>query len=311
MPDIYIYNTPVPVGKAVSIKIPIARLPSHTLIELPVYVFRGKADGPGLLLTAGIHGDEINGIEIVRRLINENYLMPDMGTVIAIPLVNVYGFIFNSRNLPDGKDLNRCFPGSANGSLANRMAHILMTEILPHVQHGVDFHTGGDRIANFPQIRCNLDHAKNKELASAFGAPFIVNTELIDKSFRKEALKAGKSILVFEGGESLRLDEHAIAEGKAGVRRIMHYLKMRDQEEKKQIPITIKSTTWMRTKDSGIFNPFVISGSKVVKNQPLATITDPYGESQVIIKSSYDGYIIGLNNMPVVNSGDALIHVGK
>ncbi|MDJ1468620.1 succinylglutamate desuccinylase/aspartoacylase family protein [Cytophagaceae bacterium YF14B1] len=311
MSDIYIYNTPVPVGKAVSIKIPIARLPSHTLIDLPVYVFRGKTDGPGLLLTAGIHGDEINGIEIVRRLINENYLMPDMGTVIAIPLVNVYGFIFNSRNLPDGKDLNRCFPGSANGSLANRMAHILMTEILPHVHHGVDFHTGGDRIANFPQIRCNLDHAKNKELASAFGAPFIVNTELIDKSFRKEALKTGKSILVFEGGESLRLDEHAIAEGKAGVRRIMHYLKMRDQEEKKQIPITIKSTTWMRTKDSGIFNPFVISGSKVVKNQPLATITDPYGESQVTIKSPYDGYIIGLNNMPVVNSGDALIHVGK
>ncbi len=311
MAELQIYNTFIPVGKVVSIKIPISRLPSHTLIDLPVFVYRGKADGPGLLLTAGIHGDEINGIEIVRRLIDENSLMPDAGLVIAIPLVNVYGFIFNSRNLPDGKDLNRCFPGSANGSLANRLAHILMHEILPHVQYGIDFHTGGDRIANFPQIRCNLDHAKSRELASAFGPPFIVNTELIEKSFRKEAMKAGKTILVFEGGESLRLDEVAINEGKAGVRRVMEFLKMRTFQEKRHIPVSVKTTTWMRTKDSGIFNSFVESGTKVSKNQPLASITDPYGESHVILKSPHDGYIIGINYMPVVNAGDALIHVGK
>lgn len=311
MAEIHVYNTLIPAGKSVHIKIPISRLPSHTLIDLPVFVFRGKTDGPGLLLTAGIHGDEINGIEIVRRLINENSLMPDAGLVIAIPLVNVYGFIFNSRTLPDGKDLNRCFPGSANGSLANRLAHILMHEILPHIQYGVDFHTGGDRIANYPQIRCTLDNAKNKELSSAFGAPFMVNTELIDKSFRKEALKMGKTILVFEGGESLRLDELAINEGKAGVRRLMEYLKMRSFQEKKHIPISIKNATWMRTKDSGIFNPFIEYGTKVSKNQPLATITDPYGESHVTLKSPHDGYIIGINNMPVINAGDALIHVGK
>lgn len=311
MTEIQIYGNLVQPGKAVHIKIPISRLPSHTLIDLPVFVFRGKADGPCLLLTAGIHGDEVNGIEVVRRLINEDCLMPDAGMVIAIPLVNVYGFIFNSRTLPDGKDLNRCFSGSANGSLANRLAYILMQEILPHITYGIDFHTGGDRIANFPQIRCTLENAGNKELALAFGAPFIIGSDLIDKSFRKEAMKIGKTILVFEGGESLRLDELAISEGKAGVRRVMKYLKMRNFQENHPIPVIIKQTTWMRTKDSGIFNPFIEYGTRVVKNQPLATITDPYGESQVTIRSPYEGYIIGINNMPVVNAGDALIHVGK
>ena len=311
MTEIRIHDILIPPDTAVHLKIPISRLPSHTLIDLPVFVFRGTAPGPNLLLSAGIHGDEINGIEVVRRLINEDSLMPEAGMVIAIPLVNVYGFIFNSRTLPDGKDLNRCFPGSANGSLANRLAHILMREIMPHVTYGVDFHTGGDRITNYPQIRCTMENARTKELATAFGAPFMVNTGLIDKSFRKEAWKLGKPILVFEGGESLRLDEMAIEEGKAGVRRLMQHLQMRESAEKKQIPIALKDTTWLRTKDSGIFNPFVAYGTKVAKNQPLATITDPYGESQVTIKSPHDGYIIGINNMPVINAGDALIHVGR
>jgi hypothetical protein len=311
MTEIHIHDTPIPPGKAVHLKIPISRLPSHTLIDLPVFAFRGRAEGPHLLLTAGIHGDEVNGIEVVRRLINDDCLMPAAGLVVAIPLVNVYGFIFNTRTLPDGKDLNRCFPGSANGSLANRLAHILMREILPHIHYGVDFHTGGDRIANYPQIRCTLENARNKELASAFSAPFMVNSDLIDKSFRKEAMKIGKTVLVYEGGESLRLDEFSINEGKAGVRRLMQYLKMRDFQEKPQITATLRNTTWMRTKESGIFNPFVAYGSRVAKNQPLATITDPYGESHVTLKSPYDGYVIGLNNMPVVNAGDALIHVGK
>lgn len=311
MTEIHIHDTIIPPGKAVHLKIPISRLPSHTLIDLPVFIFRGKADGPSLLLTGGIHGDEINGIEVVRRLINEDSLMPERGMVIAIPLVNVYGFIFNSRTLPDGKDLNRCFPGSPNGSLANRLAHIVMREILPHADCGVDFHTGGNRITNYPQIRCNMENARTRELAMAFGAPFMVNTDLIDKSFRKEAWKLGKAVLVFEGGESLRLDETAIEEGKSGVRRLMQHLKMREFSERKQIPIALKETSWLRTKDSGIFNPFVAYGAKVAKNQPLATITDPYGESHVTIKSPHDGYVIGINNMPVINAGDALIHVGK
>jgi hypothetical protein len=297
-------------GQSVQIDIPISRLPSHTLIDLPVFVFRGKTDGPTLLLTAGIHGDEVNGIEVIRRLLAEKALMPDKGMVIAIPLVNVYGFIYNSRNLPDGKDLNRCFPGSADGSLAYRLAYILMNEIIPHIDYGIDFHTGGSRISNYPQIRCTLENNLNKELAAAFGPPYIVNSDLIDKSFRKEASKKGKTILVFEGGESLRLDEFAIFHGKMGVRRLMQYLEMKDYREKLQIPVVLQNATWLRAKSSGIFNAFVEYGSKVTQNQPVASITDPFGQSQDVMKSPSDGYVIGLNNMPVVNAGDALIHLG-
>ncbi len=310
MTEPVINGVPIPRGQLTQINIPISRLPSHTLIDLNVFVYRSKVEGPALLLTAGLHGDEVNGIEVIRRLISEETLMPERGMVIAIPLVNVYGFIHNSRTLPDGKDLNRCFPGSVNGSLANRLAFILMNEIIPHIHFGVDFHTGGSRISNYPQIRCVLGQPMNKDLASAFGPPFIVQSEMIDKSFRKEAAKKEKTILVFEGGESLRLDEFAINHGKAGVRRLMQHLDMKNHREKVQMPIVIQDTTWLRAKNSGIFNSFVECGSRITRNQPLASITDPYGESQTIVRSPQEGYIIGLNNMPVINAGDALIHVG-
>lgn len=311
MADVDINGIKLARGKVTEVNIVISQLPSHTIIDLPVYAFRGKEDGPVLLLTAGLHGDEINGIEVIRRLIVEDALMPDKGMVIAIPLVNVYGFIYNSRNLPDGKDLNRSFPGSENGSLANRLAYILMNEVVPLVDFGVDFHTGGSRITNYPQIRCVLSNAMNRELASAFGAPYMVNSNLIDKSFRKEASKIGKTILVYEGGESLRLDEFSINQGKAGIRRLMQYLEMKNYRERPQVSVVLQQTTWLRAKISGIFNCFVEYGTTVRKNQPLANITDPYGKTKMIMKSPNDGYVIGLNNMPVVNAGDALIHLGS
>jgi hypothetical protein len=311
MAEVDINGIKIARGKVTEVNIVISQLPSHTIIDLPVYAFRGKEDGPVLLLTAGLHGDEINGIEVIRRLIVEDALMPDKGMVIAIPLVNVYGFIYNSRNLPDGKDLNRSFPGSANGSLANRLAYILMNEVVPLVDFGVDFHTGGSRITNYPQIRCVLSNAMNRELASAFGAPYMINSNLIDKSFRKEASKIGKTILVYEGGESLRLDEFSINQGKAGIRRLMQYLEMKNYRERPQVSVVLQQTTWLRAKISGIFNCFVEYGTTVRKNQPLANITDPYGKTKMIMKSPNDGYIIGLNNMPVVNAGDALIHLGS
>ena len=180
MAKVEINGVKIPKGKVTEINIIISQLPSHTVIDLPVYAFRGKEDGPVLLLTAGLHGDEINGIEVIRRLIVEDALMPEKGMVIAIPLVNVYGFIYNSRNLPDGKDLNRSFPGSVNGSLANRLAYILMNEVIPLADFGVDFHTGGSRITNYPQIRCVMSNAINHELASAFGAPYLIYSNLID-----------------------------------------------------------------------------------------------------------------------------------
>jgi uncharacterized protein len=308
--EIIINGVNIKPGQKIQIDISIARLPSHTLIDLPVFVYRSKKEGPSLLLTAGIHGDEINGIEVVRRLIAGKMIYPERGTVIAIPLVNVYGFIHNSRNLPDGKDLNRCFPGGPTGSLARQIAHIIMEQIIPNIDYGVDFHTGGSRITNYPQVRAILNEEVNKELALAFGSPYVINSEMIDKSFRKEAFKMGKNILVYEGGESLRLDEFAIKNGMDGVCRLMGHLGMKSQKYEQSNTIVLQSDTWTRARISGIFNAHVNYGDAVNKNQVLATISDPYGKTQVMVKSPYSGYVIGLNNMPVINAGDALFHLG-
>lgn len=311
MREIIINKQKIAPGEEVQIDIRIARLPSHTWIELPVFVYRSKIAGPSLLLTAGIHGDEINGIEIVRRLISRRMISPDRGTVIAIPLVNVYGFINNSRNLPDGKDLNRCFPGGNVGSLAKQIAHIIMSEIMPNIDYGVDFHTGGSRISNYPQIRALLNNEKNLELAKAFGAPYVINSNLIDKSFRKAAAQVGKPILVYEGGESLRIDQNAIQEGMNGVLRLMQHLKIKKSYIKKQKSTILRERSWTRAKMSGIFNSKVEYGDQVNKNQVIAVLTDPYGNLRLPVKSPINGFVIGINNMPVVNAGDALFHIGK
>ena len=295
------------------IDIRIARLPSHTLIDMPVFVYKGKQPGPNLLLTAGIHGDEINGVMILRKLITEKSLQPDKGTVIAIPLVNVYGFLQASRAMPDGKDLNRSFPGATTGSLANQIAYILMHEIIPFIDIGVDFHTGGSRISNYPQIRCVIENARNLELAHYFAPPFILNSNLIDKSFRKEAFKAGKTILVYEGGESLRLDELSIQEGMEGVKRLMHHLGMKNYEQAlpEKPGAVLRKTSWLRAKVSGLFDANIQYGEKIRKGQIIAHITDPYGRMKTAIKSPKEGYVVGLNNMPIVNAGDALVHIGN
>lgn len=302
----------IPKGTFKRIDLSIARLPSHTLIEMPIFVFRGKQAGKSLLLTAGIHGDEINGIMMLRQMISEHLLMPDRGTVIVIPLVNVYGFLQSTRELPDGRDLNRSFPGTLTGSLATRIAYILMHDVVPFVDFGVDFHTGGNRITNYPQIRCVFNDEKNIELATAFSPPFLLNSGLIEKSFRKEAANLGKSILVYEGGESLRLDEFSIREGRNGIKRLMHHLEMKEDDcPATHETIILHKTSWVRAKASGLFDTSLKYGEKVYKDQILAHITDPYGTTKIAVKCKIDGYIVGINNMPIVNAGDALIHIGE
>lgn len=311
MKTVTIYGNKVKPGQSIQIDIPVARLPSHTLIDLPVFVYRSAKPGPTLLLSAGIHGDEINGIEIIRRLISRDLIFPEAGMVIALPLVNIYGFLHHSRTLPDGRDLNRCFPGSKKGSLARQIAYMLMTEIIPHIDYGVDFHTGGARISNYPQIRAVLDDEKNMELGKAFGAPLLMHSNLIDKSFRKAVHKAGKTLLVYEGGESLRIDELAIDMGIDGVMRLMHHLGMREEKPTPGKSSIIKGSSWIRARISGIFHTKVEYGDRVKKNQLIAKINDPYGSTIHNVKAPFDGIVIGINNMPIINAGNALLHIGS
>ncbi len=298
-------------GEFKEIIINIARLPSRTKIDTPIYIYRGMEDGPVLALTAGMHGDEINGMEIVRRIIDLGYNRVKRGTVLCMPVINVYGFLNYSREVPDGKDINRSFPGNKNGSLAARVAHHVTHDVLPFINYGIDFHTGGAMRSNYPQIRCVMQEPINVELANAFHAPFTIDSPFRPNSLRLTASKRKKNIIVYEGGESNRLDQLAIAEGINGTLRLMKHLGMIDEAPKpNQANKIIWSSSWVRAHTAGLFQPVILCGSFIKKNQLVGTITDPFGEFKEQIKSPSSGYIVGLNNNPIVNAGDALLHIG-
>ncbi|MEQ9405981.1 MAG: succinylglutamate desuccinylase/aspartoacylase family protein [Cyclobacteriaceae bacterium] len=312
MNPIVIAGQSVNPGEEKHILTTISTLPTRTPIEIPVIVRRSKKPGPVLLLMGGMHGDEINGVEIVRRIIINKYHHTEIGSTICIPIINIYGFINFSRQVPDGKDINRSFPGSRSGSLASQIAYHFRSEILPQIDLGLDFHTGGARINNFPQLRGQMDTDNNLELAQAFGTKYIIHSPYREKSLRKEASKQGKSILVYEAGESLRLRKNAIDEGVNGALRVMKYLGMRSEApEGKYASIRIESSAWVRAKAAGLYFSFMRPGESVEKGKKIGIIAGPFGEFEKIIKSPYTGHIIAVNNNPVVNRGDALMHIGQ
>ncbi|MBC3538917.1 succinylglutamate desuccinylase/aspartoacylase family protein [Rufibacter sediminis] len=311
MAEMIINDIPIYAGDRKLIRLNISRLPSGTEINIPIHVFRAQEPGPVLLLMAGMHGDEVNGVEMIRRMIRRDLLRPLCGTVLAIPILNIYGFLNFSREVPDGKDVNRSFPGNAKGSLASRVAARFTKEILPLVDYGIDFHTGGRSKSNFPQIRCRLEDGESDTLARAFGAPFVLNSNYRPGSLRKEASNLGKTIIVYETGESLRLDEPGIILGLEGTRRVMHHLGMAaDSVPASQPSIICQSTTWIRAPRAGLFRSFVRNGQQVNRGQQVGAVSDPYGYATHPITSHVSGHVVGLNNMPVVNQGDAILHIG-
>ncbi|GAF03304.1 succinylglutamate desuccinylase/aspartoacylase family protein [Saccharicrinis fermentans] len=307
-----INKTEIQPGQNEKLEVNIARLPSHSSIDIVINVAQAHEPGPVLLLIGGLHGDEINGIEIVRRIIEEGRNIPKKGTIICIPIINVYGFIHFSRYVPDGKDVNRSFPGSRNGSLASRVANYLMKDIIPKIDYGLDFHTGGAERTNHPQVRCNMKKSENQKLASIFNAPFTVHSAYRPKSLRYAANKLNKNILIYEGGESSRFDEYAIQQGMNGAIRVMKHLGMTTSEvsHPDYENRIIKSSSWIRAHTSGMFQSMVSSGEKVHKNQVVGNITDPFGDFKIPVKSPTSGFVIGLNNNPILHQGDAVMHIG-
>lgn len=311
MNNVVIGGTEIAPGEHQFVEINVARLPSGTLIQMPVHVFRSKNPGPVILLSGGLHGDEINGIEIVRRLVDGPILKNLMcGTVIALPIINVYGFLHFSRDVPDGKDVNRSFPGSPDGSLAAIVANLITKEILPVIDFGVDFHTGGASRTNHPQIRFAKEDEKGREIASIFGAPMSLHSGLIQGSLRATAKDFGKSIVVFEGGETLRLNEYVIEEAIKGVKRLLHHHGMCKQNPKAKKQHFFSASTWVRADASGLFVHKKQAGQKVKKGQTIGWVHSPYNDYHYRIKCPVDGYIIGHNNFPLVHRGDAVFHIG-
>ena len=298
-------------GTRSSIALPVARLYTREEIAMPIQVVHGRRKGPCLFVSAAIHGDELNGVEIIRRLLKQPALNNIAGTLIAIPIVNVHGLVNRSRYLPDRRDLNRSFPGSEKSSLAGRLANLFLSEIVSHCTHGIDLHTGARYRSNLPQIRADLDDAQTLHLANAFGVPIMLNANVRDGSLRHAASELGVPVLLYEGGEALRFDEIAIRAGVRGILNVMRALKMiRGKMVTPRVPPLIaKNTSWVRAADSGIFRALVPLGKEVRKGDVLGVISSPYGEDEHEIRSHRSGVIIGRSHLPLVHEGEALFNL--
>ncbi|GCD79114.1 succinylglutamate desuccinylase/aspartoacylase family protein [Schleiferia thermophila] len=312
MEDILIDAQPVSPGVQKRVDIEVARLPSGTVIHMPVFVYRSKNPGPVVMLSGGLHGDEINGVEIIRRVVASKWIQQLLsGTIVALPIINVYGFIHFSREVPDGKDVNRSFPGNPDGSLASIVASIISRKILPLIDYGIDFHTGGASRTNFPQIRYDRRDPVAAELSKAFNAPYTIYSSVIDGSLRSTASQMNKSIIVYEGGESMRFDQFAIEEGLKGIRRVLKHLGMiRVGASSASKSIVCANTTWVRAEASGLFTCLKQSGQEVFAGEVIGYVHNPYNLYNVPVITSVSGHIIGHNNIPLVHRGDALFHIG-
>ncbi|MFA5297179.1 MAG: succinylglutamate desuccinylase/aspartoacylase family protein [Lutibacter sp.] len=314
--DFKILHQKIGLGETVLINMDIARLHTRSKVEVPIVISRGKTDGPCLLLIGGIHGDETNGVEIVRQIVAGGLNKPEKGTVICIPLLNVFGFLNQRREFPDGRDLNRAFPGSNTGSLASRFAYHLMTKVIPKVDFCIDYHTGGAQRFNYSQVRVDQTDEESLKLAHVFGSPFIVYSKSKERTFRKSLADLGKKVLLFEGGKSLNLDKNVTKVGIQGAINVMHYLGMRDFSAKiskystENPPIIIKSSKWIRAKHSGMYRSFINVGQKVEKGVKLGSISDPFGSFESAFKNNQEGYVLNSNHSPMVNQGDALLNIG-
>lgn len=304
-------DTTIEAGEVGRVEIPVARLPTQTMLHLPVTVVRGVEEGPALFLTAALHGDEVNGVEIVRRVLLEIDPQRLAGTLFAVPVVNVFGFIHQSRYLPDRRDLNRSFPGSPRGSLAARLASKLMGQVVTHCQYGIDLHTGSLYRSNWPQIRADLDDAGLLALARAFAAPIALHSRAPKGSLRGAAARAGVQVLVYEGGEVLRFDRDVLDTGTRGTLRVLHHLGMIEEappEPERTVEVA-RMSRWIRAPRGGILRLEVKLGDPIERGGPIGRVSGPLGERESVLRGGFGGTIIGLTDNPLVNRGDAVAHV--
>lgn len=306
-------NVRVRAGSTKEVELPITRLVTGGDVSLPVRVLHGREDGPTVWVNAAIHGDEVLGVEVIRQVMATLSARTFRGTLVAVPVVNVLGFMTGDRYLPDRRDLNRSFPGSARGSLASRIAHLFMTEVVSKCDVGLDLHTAADRRANLPQIRADLDDPRTRELAEVFGAPVMLHARLRDGSLRQAGRDRGARVLLYEAGEALRFDEDAIAVGVRGVRRVLASLGMTEEEPAAdEAPVEVvesRASGWVRARGTGILHLDVHLGEWVEEGQRLGGLSDTFGRRVRLVHADRPGIVIGLTRAPIVNAGDALVHV--
>lgn len=313
-PDFIIGEQKVKPGTRETIDLPVSVLSDHTPASMSVHVVHGRRPGPTIFVSAAIHGDEVIGVEIVRRLLRTAGLKHLKGTLLAIPIVNSFGFMNHSRYLPDRRDLNRSFPGTPAGSLASRLAHIFMEEIVSQSDIGIDLHSAAVHRTNLPQIRVTPSKANTMELAEAFGAPLTITSKVRPGSLREASQERGVDILLYEAGEGLRFDEFAVRAGVSGILRVMRHLGMISAKGKsaaKSRTIHSTSSGWLRAPAGGLLRTYKDVGEEVAAGDLLGVISDPFGEVETSILSDYDGLMIGRAVLPIVNEGDGLFHIAQ
>ena len=300
-------------SRRATVDLPVSTLSNHAHVTLPVHVVHGEAPGPVLFLSGAIHGDEIQGVEIIRRILTHPALDGLRGTLLAVPIVNSFGFLNHTRYMPDRRDLNRCFPGSDRGSLASLVADIFFREVVLKSNFGIDFHTAALHRTNLPQVRLAPDEPELLKLAQAFAPPVILISKLRERSLRLTAGEAGVKVLLYEGGEALRFDEVAIDAAVKGTLRVMAYLGMTEPQPRKAGSGTVFSdaSAWVRSPESGILHTTRRSGDRVGKGEIVGVVADPLGQASLPLFAEFDGIIVGSTNLPLVNRGDAVFHIAR
>lgn len=298
-------------GERLRFDLPAALLPTHTPVEIPLTILHGKRPGPVTWVSAALHGDELNGIEVITQVLDHLREPLERGTLIAAPIVNVFGFINQSRYFPDRRDLNRSFPGSKTGSLASRIAYLFVREVISKCNYGLDLHTASLQRVNLPQVRGNLEDPETLRMAKAFGAPVMVQSGVRKGSLRGTAASRGITALVYEAGEAQRFNPDAIEVGVSGVLRVLRKLRM-TEGPKFTAPKSVRlaRSTWVRARRGGLLRLMVQTGDRVQEKQVVGTVGDPFGGERVLVRAPFDGVVIGASLNPVVHGGDAVIHVG-
>lgn len=310
--DFEIAGKTVKVGTRKTIEIPVSTLADHTPVTLSAHIIHGHNDGPTMFVSAGIHGDEVIGVEIVRRLLRSKNLKSLRGTLIVVPIVNTFGFLNHSRYLPDRRDLNRCFPGSPNGSLGSRLAHLFLNEIVARCTIGIDLHSAAVNRINLPQVRVSANNPQTLRLAKVFGAPVILTSALRDGSLRQASKEIGVDVLLYEAGEGMRFDEMSVRAGVAGILRVLKKTGMLPKAgiaEPKVVPLLCTNSSWLRAPAGGLLRVFKAEGDVVEEDDIVAAISDPFGEEEIEVTTRYGGIIVGRAVLPIVHEGDALFHI--
>lgn len=310
--DFMIAGESIKAGTRKTVHIPVSTLSDHTPVTLSAHIIHGRQDGPTMFVSAGIHGDEVIGVEIVRRVLRVKTLKAIKGTLIVVPIVNTFGFLNHSRYLPDRRDLNRCFPGSPNGSLASRLAHIFLNEIVSRCTLGIDLHSAAIHRINLPQVRVSANNRRTLQLAYVFGAPVILTSALRDGSLRQEAKKIGVDVLLYEAGEGMRFDEMSVRAGVAGIMRILKEIGISPRAgigKAKAKPLLCSDSHWLRAPVGGLLRMFKAEGDVVAVGDVVAAIADPFGDGEIEVETRYGGIIVGRAVMPIVHEGDALFHI--